>query len=378
MALKGPPVTQAGPRPEGNEDALCGPRGPAIVPGGRGAPFAHGSAVAAMVAVTLMWSLAGVVSRHLESAGRLEITFWRSAFNALALAAMLLAWKGRGWLVASIRDGGRALWLSAACWAVMYTAFMVAIMITTVANVLVTMAIAPLLTAIIARIALGQRLPARTWAAIAAAGAGIAWMYGQEIAGDSRHLAGTLVAVCVPVAAAINWTLIQHTQRGPRSADRPAVDLLAAVLLGALISAAAALPFALPFAATGRDVALLALLGSVQLAIPCLLAVQVARVLSAPEISLLGLLEVVFGVCWVWLAGGEKPSAAVLTGGSLVLAALAANEWAAMRGRAPARQFDGLAPAFSDVGGAGEGAAPSSAAGAAAGAGPARPTPASD
>jgi drug/metabolite transporter (DMT)-like permease len=347
-----------------------------------GRAMTHGQALATMVAVTLMWSLAGVVSRHLESAGRLEITFWRSAFNALALAAMLLAWKGRRWLVASIRGGGRAVWLSAACWAVMYTAFMAAIMITTVANVLVTMAIAPLLTAITARVALGQRLPARTWAAIVVAGAGIAWMYGREIAGDSRHLAGTLVAVCVPVAAAFNWTLIQHTQRGPLRAGQPKADLLAAVLLGALISAAATLPFSLPFAATGRDVALLALLGSVQLAIPCLLAVQVARVLSAPEISLLGLLEVVFGVLWVWLAGGERPSAAVLTGGSLVLAALAANEWVAMRSskreRQPARQFDGLVAAFSDVGGAGEGAAPSPLVAGAAGAGPARPTPASD
>ncbi len=336
----------------------------------------HRQALITMVAVTFMWSLAGVVSRQLEAAGRLEVTFWRSAFNALALAAMLLAWKGRRWLVASVRGGGQALWLSAACWAVMYTAFMVAIMITTVANVLVTMAIAPLLTAFTARIALGQRLPARTWAAIMAAGAGIAWMYGREIAGDSRHVLGTLVAVCVPVAAAINWTLLQHAQRRPAGADGQGVDLRAAVLLGALISAAATLPFSLPFAATGRDMALLALLGSVQLAIPCLLAVQVAQVLKAPEISLLGLLEVVFGVLWVWLAGGERPSAPVLGGGLLVLAALAANEWAAMRSRAPARQFDGLMPAFSDVGGAGDGAAPSG--DAAAGAGPARPTPASD
>jgi drug/metabolite transporter (DMT)-like permease len=341
-----------------------------------GRAMTHGQAVATMVAVTLMWSLAGVVSRHLESAGRLEITFWRSAFNALALAAMLLAWKGRRWLVASIRHGGLALWLSSACWAVMYTAFMVAIMITTVANVLVTMAIAPLLTAVIARIALGQRLPARTWAAIMVAGAGIAWMYGREIAGDSRHVWGTLVAVCVPVAAAINWTLIQYMQRRPVSADVARVDLLAAVLLGALISAACTLPFSLPFAASGRDMALLALLGGVQLALPCVLAMQAARVLSAPEISLLGLLEVVFGVLWVWLAGGEQPAAAVLTGGSLVLAALAFNEWAALRSRTSATQFDGLAAAFSAVGAAGEGAAPSGEG--AASAGPARPTPASD
>jgi drug/metabolite transporter (DMT)-like permease len=48
--------------------------------------------------------------------------------------------------------------------------------------------------------------------------------------------------------------------------------------------------------------------------------------LPAPEISLLGLLEVLFGVAWAWLGAGEAPTAAVLGGGALVLIALAGNE----------------------------------------------------
>jgi drug/metabolite transporter (DMT)-like permease len=78
-------------------------------------------------------------------------------------------------------------------------------------------------------------------------------------------------------------------------------------------------------------VSLLALLGVVQLAIPCLMAVAVARVLPGPEISLLALLEVVFGVAWAWLGAGEKPDVAVLTGGALVLLALAGNEALALK-----------------------------------------------
>jgi len=76
---------------------------------------------------------------------------------------------------------------------------------------------------------------------------------------------------------------------------------------------------------------LLGLLGVVQLAIPCLLAVRVSQVLSAPEISLLALLEVVFGVAWVWLGTHEAPSVAVLGGGMMVLGALTLNEWLALR-----------------------------------------------
>jgi drug/metabolite transporter (DMT)-like permease len=291
-------------------------------------PMSHRQAVWVMVAATLMWSIAGVVSRHLEAARGFEVTFWRSAFNALALV-ILLGWlRGVPVLAATLRAGGRALWLSGLCWSVMFTAFMMALTLTSVANVLVTMAIGPLFTALAARFVLGHRLAARTWAAIALAGLGIAWMYGHEVtAGDPRHLLGTLVALAVPLAAATNWTLLQHLRGRPGAGG----DMLPAVLIGALLSALLTLPLAWPLAASAHDLGLLALLGVVQLAIPCLMAVSAARVLSAPEIALLGLLEVVFGVLWTWLGAGEAPSAAVLGGGALVLFALAGNELLSLR-----------------------------------------------
>ncbi len=279
-----------------------------------------------MIVVTLMWSIAGVVTRHLEAARSFEVTFWRSAFTVIALLILLPAIRGRATLVRSLRHGGRTLWLSGVCWCVMFTAFMVAITMTSVANVLITMASAPLMTALISRVVLGHRLAARTWAAIVVAGIGIAWMYAREFsAADPQHLIGTLVALAVPIAAAVNWVVIQHT-RG--NSD---VDLLPAVLIGAVLSALLTLPLSLPFAASAHDLGLLALLGVVQLSIPCLMAVSVARYLSAPEASLLALLEVIFGVAWAWLGAGESPAFHVLGGGAMVLTALAANEVAALR-----------------------------------------------
>jgi drug/metabolite transporter (DMT)-like permease len=233
-------------------------------------------------------------------------------------------------LAASLRQGGRVLWLSGACWCVMFTAFMLALTLTSVANVLVTMALAPLFTAVGARVALGHRLARRTWVAIALAGAGIAWMYGHELQGGEQLL-GTLVALGVPIAAATNWTLIQSLRTRSE-----APDMLPAVLIGALLSAALTLPLAWPLSASGHDIAWLSLLGVVQLAIPCLISVVVARTLPAPELSLLALLEVLFGVAWAWLGAGESPTPAVLGGGALVLAALAGNELLALRSRASA------------------------------------------
>ena len=303
----------------------------------------HGRAVVMMLACTLMWSIAGVVARQLESARSFEVTFWRSAFTVLSLVILLGAMRGPAPLVKAIREGGKSLWTSGVCWAVMFTAFMIAVTLTTVANVLVTLALGPLFTALVSRFVLGHRLATRTWGAIAVAGLGIAWMYGREVSGaESRHLLGVLIALCVPVAAAVNWTLMQHLHHhdnhhrdhhdDQRAAGAP--DMLPAVLIGAMLSSLVTLPLALPFASSGPDLLWLALLGLVQLAIPCLMAVAASRVLSAPEVSLLALLEVIFGVAWAWWGGGETPSSSVLVGGAMVLGALATNEWLGMRQRA--------------------------------------------
>jgi drug/metabolite transporter (DMT)-like permease len=291
-----------------------------------------------MVLVTLMWSIAGVVTRHLEAARSFEVTFWRSAFNVLALTVALLAMRGPK-LLADMRRGGWPLWVSGLCWMVMYTNFMVAITLTTVATVLITMSIAPLITALFSRLFLRHRLPRRTWLAIAVAGAGIAWMFGQQAfsqtdAGNTS-MTGALVALGVPIAGATNWVLLQHLhQRHARDPSIQEPDMLPAVLLGALLSAAITLPLSLPFSATAHDLSLLALLGVVQLAIPCLLVVQLTKVLAAPEISLIGLLEVIFGVLLAWVGAGEAPGPTALSGGALVIGALLFNEWLAMRERA--------------------------------------------
>jgi drug/metabolite transporter (DMT)-like permease len=281
----------------------------------------HTRALFLMVLVTLMWSIAGVVTRHLEAAQGFEITFWRSFFTLVTLLVLLPLLQGRA-LWSRMRDGGAALWISGLCWSVMFTAFMVALTMTSVANVLVTMALGPLFTALVARVVIGQRLAARTWGAIALAGIGIAWMYGTQFRlGAGGQLAGTLVAVCVPIAGAINWTVVQRSHASGRD-----IDLVPAVMVGALLSTLLTLPLSLPWQATRHDIGLLALLGVVQLAIPCVLAVRCARVLKAPEVSLLALLEVIFGIALAWLGAGEAPGPSVLAGGSLVIAALVGNE----------------------------------------------------
>lgn len=292
----------------------------------------HRRAVALMVLATLLWSIAGVVTRHLESARSFEVTFWRSLFNALAMTVALTCMRGAA-LWRDLLHARWPLWVSGVCWAVMFTAFMVAITLTSVANVLVTMAVGPLITAIFAHFFLDHRLPLRTWMSIAVGGIGIAWMFGQE-ADHGISFAGTTIALLVPLAAAINWTVLQHISHGTGDPDEALPqDMLPAALIGALLSAAVTLPLAYPLQSSYHDLGLLAMLGVVQLAIPCLLVVRLTRELAAPEIALLGLLEILFGVAWAWIGAGERPAAGALAGGALVLGALVGNEVLALRRR---------------------------------------------
>eukprot|EP01041_Mallomonas_annulata_P015770 gene15770-33286_t len=207
----------------------------------------HSRAVLLMVVVTLMWSIAGVVTRHLEQAKSFEVTFWRSFFTVLSLLVILPLWQGRG-AFARLPWRSRYFWLSGLCWSVMFTAFMVALTLTSVGNVLVTMSLGPLLTALIARIFIGHRVPLRTWVAIVVAGIGIVYMYASQL--DSVTLLGTLVALCVPIAGATNWTVTQHSHDQGHD-----VDLMPAVWVGAVISTVVTLPLAFPLQASAHDIA---------------------------------------------------------------------------------------------------------------------------
>jgi drug/metabolite transporter (DMT)-like permease len=280
-------------------------------------------ALALMVLTPVLWSTAGVATRHIESASAFELVFWRSLFAAAFVSVIWFA-LGRGGPLQAARVGGWTGLFSGAMWAVMFTAFVVALTMASVANVLITMSVGPLLAAVGARIVLKEPVPARTWLAVGAASAGLAWMFGARIpAQDTSQAAGMLVALLVPVAATANVLTLR--------AARARVDLVPAVMIGAAISSLVALPLALPMSATGRDVLLLALLGCFQLGLPCMLYVIASRALAAPQLALLALLEVVLGPLWAWLGAGEVPSRPTLAGGAVVLAALAGNELAAYR-----------------------------------------------
>lgn len=277
-------------------------------------------AVWTMVAAALLWSIAGLFTRFLERAEGFEVTFWRS-LSCAVFVLVALVWRYRSGWWRPIARAGLAGVASGVMWSIMFCCFMIALTMTTVANVLTVSALAPLLAALLAWVVLGERIRGRTWLAIGAAIVGIWWMAHGGL--STGGLAGMAVALGVPLASACNIVLLK------RHGDR--VNLIPAVLFGALISCAFTLPLAWPLQASPRDIINLGFLGVFQLGLPCMMMVRAARRLAPQQIALLALLEVVFGPLWVWLSLllfdiGEQPTAATLQGSAVVLAALVFNE----------------------------------------------------
>ena len=275
-------------------------------------------ALALMVAAPVLWSTAGVVTRHVERATPFEMVFYRSLFAFLFVGGVLLLLRKN-----PLRMAPPAI-ISGGLWSLMFTTFMIALSLTSTANTLVVMSLAPLLTTVLASLFLRDPVPAGTWFAAGAATLGIAWMFASDLnAHTPRDLLGMLIALSVPIASAANFIVLR--------ASSATADLRSAVMLGGLLSEVICLPLALPFQATTKDVALLAFLGIFQLGLPCMLLVLASRKLLAPEISLIGLLEVLLGPLWAWLGAGEVPARATLTGGAIVFGALVLNEVASFR-----------------------------------------------
>ena len=123
---------------------------PHRAPGG----MTRATGVALMIAAPVLWSSAGVVTRHLQSAQPFEQVFWRSLFAFCSFLVLLLQ-RANPWK--AVRAAGLPGLVSGLMWAIMFTAFLFALSPTTTANALVVVSLSPLLTALFASMFLRSR-----------------------------------------------------------------------------------------------------------------------------------------------------------------------------------------------------------------------------
>ena len=275
-----------------------------------------------MLLVPLLWSMAGFFTRQLAMLKNGEIVFWRSLFAAIFVAVYLVAARKERFF-SGLKKLGLSGFLSGLMWAVIFTCFMLALTLTTVANTLLVGSITPLLTAFFAWLFLGKKTPARTWIAIVFTIAGVAWIFAGNTGNmKASHLAGLLFALAVPFAYAANYIIFSRAGK--------TIDMMPAIFLGGVLSSAAMIFLAFPLEASAANIGILAVLGVFQLGLPCLLLVYVSRFLFPAEMALIAMLEIVLGPLWVWIGIKEVPSVETLVGGSVVLLCLLFHEVASM------------------------------------------------
>jgi drug/metabolite transporter (DMT)-like permease len=266
-----------------------------------------------MVAAALCWSTGGIFVRSIATTDGWEIVFWRSVFMAAFLFAALVVWH-RGAVWRRIAAVGAAGVLSGALLAATFLFFILSMMRNTAANTYVLMSTGPFFAALFGWMFLRERVPVRTWIAIAAALGGIGIMFAEGL--DAGRSLGNVLALGIPTAFALNLVVLRRMHA--------TVDMVPAVMIAGLISAAVAAPLALPFDTGARDLAILAPMGVIQLGLGCLLMTRATRHLAAREVGLLSLIETILAPVWVWLGVGEAPTMLALAGAAVVLGALAA------------------------------------------------------
>lgn len=269
--------------------------------------YTRGAALIAVAAV--LWSSAGLLVRATDTDPWTTL-FWRAVFASAALLVWLrIVAPGR--MLPAFRDLGPIGILLALCFAGSMICFINALAYTTVASVMVFMAISPLIAALLAWAWMREALSTRTLLAILAAFAGVVVMVSGNLGG------GGLMGDAMGLGMAITSALTIVLARLDRS-----VSLPAATLGAMLLTAAVTLPLT-QLALPAWDYLLLALFGVGQMAFALVLFTTGVRLIPAADAGLISLLECVLAPLWVWLAFAETPDSRTFAGGAVVLGAVA-------------------------------------------------------
>lgn len=279
-------------------------------------------------ASAVVFSTAGLLAGLVAGVDAWTVLFWRGLFGGLFIAAFVLARHATATPSVVWEIGGSGLAV-AACSTASTICFIHALRHTTVAEVTILYAVAPLVAALVARLWLGERTTPTTLCASALAFSGVLLIARPHDAGV--HVLGNLLALTMTVLVAVMMVIVRHHRR---------VSMLPAACLSAFGCALIALPFARPLAVLGADLLWLGVLGVGQFGLGLLLLTLGTRLVPAPRAALLGNIELPLAPLWVWLAFGQVPAPAVWIGGLVIVLALGLDSIAGARSRHGGRSVE--------------------------------------
>lgn len=245
------------------------------------------------------------------------IVWWRGVLLGITIALYVILSQRS---LRSFRLQGRAEAIAVMAFAAAVFCFVAALQATTVANTLVIGSAAPFIATIFSWLFLRERPPAATWAVVIGLVAGLFIIFFDSL--STGHWAGDVFALGY---ASCLGTYFVALRRCRGEAFFPVIGY------GGLLSAALAWPLASPAAISASDLKFLVLLGVVVVPLATMLLSRGTQHLSAPDVTLILMLETILGPLWVWLALGETPDRATLAGGALIVATIVGHAYIGAR-----------------------------------------------
>ena len=194
--------------------------------------------------------------------------------------------------------------------------FIVSIQNTNVANTLVMIAMAPMLSAVLGGIFLKELPDKKTWTAILITFGAAVYIFYDSI--QLGNFIGDLFGLITALGLAIGAVIV-------RSAKNK--DLVPAAVIGKLMVAIFAVSFVESFALVELDLIIVPLMCVMCVALPFVLVTIAPRFISAAEVNLFFLLETIIGPIWVWLFINEQPTLETIQGGSIIILTIAIHSF---------------------------------------------------
>ena len=198
--------------------------------------------------------------------------------------------------------------------------FIISIQNTNVANTLIMVAMAPMLSALLAAFFLKEHTDKKTWIAIFITFLSVAFIFYDSI--QLGNLLGDIFGFITALGLAINANLARFAKKR---------DLVPAAVIGKLGTAVFAFFFVQSFALNNYDIFIIPLMCIMCVAIPFVLVTIAPRFITAAEVNLFFLLEVILGPIWVWLVIKEQPSLETIFGGIIIIITIAIHSFLALK-----------------------------------------------
>ena len=194
--------------------------------------------------------------------------------------------------------------------------FVVSIQNTNVANTLVMIATAPMISAILGAIFLKEPPDKKTWISIIITFLAIIYIFFDSI--KLGNFYGDILGFITALGLAVGAVTVRSTK---------SKNLVPAAVVGKLIVATFALFFIESFVLIDKDLYIIPLMCIMCVAIPFVLVTIAPRFIPAAEVNLFFLLETIIGPIWVWLIIKEQPSIETLYGGAIIIATIATHSF---------------------------------------------------